>query len=101
MIIIGLILSIFFILVIVLLCRTYTKDIFELENRILQLEKRLSDYIEKDEYEKTIDFMIDSDTQQDILIKNLDKRIGKLEISRKDGDDEMACKGKGKGGKRK
>lgn len=40
MIIIAIIISIFFIVVIVMLCRSYTKDIFELENRILQLEKR-------------------------------------------------------------
>ena len=40
-------------------------------------------------------FMIDCETQQDILIKNLHK-----EITGKDGDVKMACK-KGKGGKRK
>lgn len=40
MIIIAIVISIFFIVVIAIICRSYTKDIFELENRILQLEKR-------------------------------------------------------------
>ena len=42
MIIIAIIISIFFIVVIAIICRSYTKDIFELENRILQLEKRIN-----------------------------------------------------------
>ena len=40
MIIIAIVISIFFIVVIAIICRSYTKDIFELENRILELEKR-------------------------------------------------------------
>lgn len=42
MIIIAIVISIFFIVVIAILCKSYTKDIFELENRLLQLEKRIN-----------------------------------------------------------
>lgn len=100
MIIIAFGISIFFIIMIYIIVKAYIKDIVEIENRMLQLEKRFNDYVKKDDYEQTIDFMIDSDTQQDILIKNLDKRIYKLEISGKEGEDKMACK-KGRGGKKK
>ena len=41
MIIIALVISIFFIVVISMLLRAYTKDIKELEDRILVLEKRI------------------------------------------------------------
>lgn len=77
MIIIAIIISIFFIVVIAMLCRTYTKDIFELENRILQLEKRLVDNS-----------------------KNLQRQIIELQdLYIKEGDT-MACK-KGRGGRKK
>ena len=90
MIIIGLILSVFFILVIVLLCRTYTKDIFELENRVLQLEKRIVDFRrEQYSYDK-----VQASAFHDL--KDMVK-----ELYGKEGDGKMACKGKGKGGKRK
>lgn len=42
LIIICLLLASFFILVITLLCKSYTKDIIELEERVLQNEKRIS-----------------------------------------------------------
>ena len=41
LIIICVLIASFFILVITLLCKSYTKDIIELEERILQLEKRI------------------------------------------------------------
>ena len=44
MIIIASIISLFFIVVIVMLLRAYTKDIKELEERMLQLEKRIEKY---------------------------------------------------------
>ena len=44
MIIIALVISIFFIVVISMLLRAYTKDIKELEERMLQLEKRVEKY---------------------------------------------------------
>ncbi len=95
MIIIGLILSIFFILVIVLLCRTYTKDIFELENRILQLEKRINECEHiSHEYKDVLEILFEH-----LEVLNLDT-YNKLK-NMKEGDGEMACKGKGKGGKRK
>lgn len=78
MIIIAIVISIFFIVVISLLCRSYTKDIFELENRISQLERRLIDNC-----------------------KNLQRQIIKLQddLYIKEGDT-MACK-KGRGGRKK
>jgi phosphopantetheine adenylyltransferase len=77
MIIIAIIISIFFIVVIAILCKSYTKDIFELENRVLQLEKRLTD-----------DY------------KNVSRQIIELQdLYVKDGDT-MACK-KGRGGRKK
>lgn len=77
MIIIAIVISIFFIVVIAILCRSYTKDIFELENRVLQLEKRLVDNS-----------------------KNLQRQIIELQdLYIKDGDT-MACK-KGRGGRKK
>lgn len=77
MIIIAIVISIFFIVVIAIICRSYTKDIFELENRVLQLEKRLVDNS-----------------------KNLQRQIIELQdLYIKDGDT-MACK-KGRGGRKK
>ena len=107
MLLIGFVIAAFFILMICFICRGYLEDIIELENRVLQLEKRISyqerycddgisDFLDfKKQTKETLDFIIDCETQQDILIKNLHK-----EITGKDGDVKMACK-KGKGGKRK
>ena len=77
MIIIAIVISIFFIVVIAILCRSYTKDIFDLENRVLQLEKRLTDNC-----------------------KNIQRQIIELQdLYVKEGDN-MACK-KGRGGRKK
>ncbi len=42
MIVISIIISIIFILLIVWLCKSYYNDIVELEDRMLQLEKRIA-----------------------------------------------------------
>lgn len=77
MIIIAIVISIFFIVVIAILCRSYTKDIFELENRVLQLEKRLTDNC-----------------------KNIQRQIIELQDLYVKEGDTMACK-KGRGGRKK
>lgn len=110
MIIIGLILSIFFIVMIVIICRAYQKDIIELENRILQLEKRIEDF--KKDY-KGIYIPINDEMSLLIPLCEKDKfdmekvnyyfsNYGKpsMKIKEKEGEKEMACK-KGKGGRRK
>lgn len=89
MIIVCFLLAIFFILVIVMLCRTYQKDIFELEYRILQLEKRLEEY----KKQSKIDF--------EFLFEHLE--VFNVEYKKrveKEGECTMACK-KGRGGKKK
>lgn len=108
MLLIGLILSIFFILVIVLLCKTYTKDIFELENRVLQLEKRINECENKLNHEEDINNIIkqleDNSKQWERYMtwmsfpdySSIDKNGI---ILGKEGDGKMACKGKG--GKKK
>ena len=78
MIIIAIVISIFFIVVIAILCKSYTKDIFELENRVLQLEKR--------------------DNMNAKYISNCFMELYDM-INEKDGDT-MACK-KGRGGRKK
>ena len=78
MIIIAIVISIFFIVVIAILCRSYTKDIFELENRILELEKR--------------------DNMNAKYVSNCFMELYDM-INEKDGDT-MACK-KGRGGRKK
>lgn len=91
MIIIGLILSIFFVVMIVIICRAYQKDIIELENRMLQLEKRVN---ECEKFKKSWETLIDSanDLKGICILDNY--------FIRKDGEKEVACK-KGKGGRRK
>ena len=95
MIIIGFVIAVFFILMIGLICRSYTKDIFELENRILQLEKRINECEHiSHEYKDVLEILFEH-----LEVLNLDT-YNKLK-NMKEGDGEMACKGKGKGGKRK
>lgn len=76
MLIIGIILCIFFVLVISLLVKSYIDDIKDLEDRVLQLEKRVN--------------------ENGKFISNIGSEVFKM----KEGEKEMACK-KGKGGKRK
>ena len=82
MLLIGFVIAVFFILMICLICRGYLEDIIELENRVLQLEKRIN-CVER----------FSNDLSDDFL--NFKK-----ETIGKDGEKEMACK-KGRGGKRK
>lgn len=42
MIIIAIVLSIFFIIMICIICKAYHDDIIDIENRMLQLEKRIN-----------------------------------------------------------
>ena len=91
LIIIGLIISVFFILVIVMLCKTYSKDIFELEDRVLQLEKRIN---ECEKFKKSWEALIDNASELNGIF--IDGNC----FMRKEGDDEMACK-KGRGGRKK
>lgn len=92
MLIIGFVIAGFFILMICFIARGYLKDIIELENRILQLEKRIN---ECEKYKKSWETLFDSASDLKGLCINDNYFI------RKDGEKEMACKGKGKGGKRK
>ena len=94
MIIVAFILALFFILVINIICRTYLKDIEELERRILELEKRIQ------ENKKFImDVDIDLMGKINAVIEHLDKRGCKCFIESE--VSEVACKGKKKGGGRK
>lgn len=91
MIIIGFVISIFFIIMICLICRGYLEDIIELENRVLQLEKRIN---ECETFKKSWERLIDNANDLKGLV------ISDNYFIRKDGEKEMACK-KGRGGKRK
>lgn len=42
MLVISILLSVFFIFLICMICKVYHDDIIELENRMLQLEKRIN-----------------------------------------------------------
>jgi cbb3-type cytochrome oxidase subunit 3 len=109
MIIIAIVISIFFIVVIAILCRSYTKDIFELENRLLQLEKRIEDF--KKDYKG---IYIPINDEMSLLIPLCEKdnfdiekinyyfsNYGKPSMKIKDKEvDDMACK-KGRGGRKK
>lgn len=91
MIIIGFVIAAFFIIMICLICRSYTKDIIELENRVLQLEKRIN---ECEKFKKSWETLIDNANDLKGLV------ISDNYFIRKEGEKEMACK-KGKGGRRK
>lgn len=107
MIIIALVLSIFFIVIIAIICRAYLKDIIELEDRLLQLEKRIVEFENtiKNDY-KGIYVPINEDFKVLLPLCEKDKfNLKSLEyaynlIKNGEEDDNMACK-KGKGGKRK
>lgn len=63
MIIISIIISLIFILLIVWLCKSYYNDIVELENRMLQLEKRIEN-LKKVVMYKPISFGLDTETNK-------------------------------------
>lgn len=94
MLIIGFVIAIFFIIMICLLCRGYLEDIIELENRVLQLEKRINECEHiSHEYKDVLEILFEH-----LEVLNLDT-YNKLK-NMKEGDGEMACK-KGRGGRRK
>lgn len=94
MILIGFIIAIFFIGMICMIARSYLKDIIELENRMLQLEKRINECEHIScEYKDVLEILFEH-----LEVLNLDT-YNKLK-NMKEGDIEMACK-KGKGGRRK
>lgn len=110
MLIIGFIIAGFFIFMICMIAKSYLKDIIELENRDLQLEKRINECEKKLNHEEDINKIIkqleDNSKQWEKYMSWMnipDYRIcnEKGLILGKDGEKEMACKGKGKGGKRK
>lgn len=104
MIIIGIILCIFFVLVISLLVKSYNDDIKELEDRVLQLEKRQVDFEReiKNDYQG---IFIPIDDEVKLLIPLIDKNeydIDKLKIAyqkiklgKEEGED-MPCGTKGR-----
>ena len=63
MIVISIIISLIFILLIVWLCKSYYNDIVELENRMLQLEKRIEN-LKKVVMYKPISFGLGEDTNK-------------------------------------
>lgn len=74
-----------------MIARSYLKDIIELENRMLQLEKKIN---ECEKFKKSWETLIDNTNDLKGLV------IKDNYFIRKDGEKEMACK-KGRGGKRK
>ena len=100
MIYIAFVLSIFFIVMICVIVKAYLKDIEELEERLLQVEKRINEEqrsrkIELASFECGM-------LEHGENIKEIIKEINKLEKHKCNcgGEESMACK-KGKGGKRK
>ena len=119
LIIICVLVASFFIVVITMLCKVYSKDIIELEERLLIVEKRESEtqrFI-KDLADDFLDYknnmMNKNKDNIDKIIKDIEKNQREFEkyvkfinlpedlnIYGKDGEKEMACK-KGRGGKKK
>ena len=96
MLIIGFIIAGAFILMICLIVRGYLEDIIDLENRVLQLEKRINECEKvKEEYKNTLNILFEN-----LEVLNIDTYKKLKEYDRKEGEFSMACK-KGKGGRRK
>ena len=112
MIIIAIVISLFFIVVIAILCKSYTKDIFELENRVLQLEKRHNQDIKDIKLDITSLEDLTSYTDEKVErrffdMKNLPQYnevmtfiMGERKNKTSKEVSDMACK-KGRGGKKK
>lgn len=83
MIIIAIVISIVFILILGMIIKAYFDDIIELNDRIQVLEKRDAEKLTKKDFNDTIDFLMDSCQQQDLLIQELNRRIEKLEKTNK------------------
>ena len=82
MIIIILVMSIFYAIVITFLMITWYKDVTTKEDtdkRILVLEKRDAEKIEKEQYDKDINGLFNMGQEQDIIMEGLIRRVEKLE----------------------
>lgn len=113
LIIICVLIASFFILVITLLCKSYTKDIIELEERLLQLEKRVNECekglnkgifknLTKEELEQLKKY---DNEYRNWIFNPYDHGLNIFGESfnnpkKKEGDETMACK-KGRGGRKK
>ena len=78
-IIIIIILSILYIGIISFIAKAYYKNIQDLEERILVLEKRDADKIDRKTYNKKIDSLYELGQEPDISIETLLRRIEKIE----------------------
>ena len=79
---IFLIVSLCYLAIIVFLSITWYKDVARKEDtdkRILVLEKRDAEKLDKEDFNNTLDFIFDACKQQDILIHSINKRVEKLE----------------------
>ena len=82
MIVIILVMSIFYAIVITFLTITWYKDVTTKEDtdkRILVLEKRDAEKVEKEQYDKDINGLCNMGQEQDIMIAGLNRRVEKLE----------------------
>lgn len=82
MIVIILVMSIFYAIVITFLMITWYKDVTTKEDtdkRILVLEKRDAEKVEKEQYDKDINGLYNMGQEQDIMIASINKRVEKLE----------------------
>ena len=85
MTIIFIIVSLSYLAVIVFLAITWYKDLKHKEDtdkRILVLEKRDAEKVEKEQYDKDIDGLYNMGQEQDIMIAGLNRRVEKLERKR-------------------
>lgn len=74
--------SIFYAIVITFLMITWYKDVTTKEDtdkRILVLEKRDAEKIEKEQYDKDINGLFNMGQEQDIIMEGLIRRVEKLE----------------------
>ena len=82
MIVITLTISIFYAIVITFLSITWYKDVKHKEDtdkRIQVLEKRDAEKLKKEDFDKTLDFIVDNSQQQDLILNNVIRRVEKLE----------------------
>ena len=83
--IIFIVISLFYAAVIVFLLITWYKDVARKEDtdkRILVLEKRDAEKVEKEQYDKDINGLYNMGQEQDIMIEGLNRRVEKLERKR-------------------
>ena len=85
MIIITITISIVYAIILGWLAYTWYKDLKHKEDtdkRILVLEKRDAEKVEKEQYDKDIDGLYNMGQEQDIMIAGLNRRVEKLERKR-------------------